>query len=47
MFDDLYVLAEGQCIYSGPIHNMTAVFEKAGFQCPKYYNRADFGESEK
>lgn len=42
MFDDLYVLAEGQCLYSGPIQDMTAVFEKAGFSCPKYYNRADF-----
>ena len=44
MFDDLYVLAEGQCLYSGPIQDMTAVFERAGFSCPKYYNRADFGE---
>ena len=44
MFDDLYVLADGQCLYSGPIQDMTAVFDKAGFSCPKYYNRADFGE---
>jgi hypothetical protein len=44
MFDDLYVLAEGQCLYSGPIQDMTTVFDKAGFSCPKYYNRADFGE---
>jgi len=42
MFDDLYVLADGQCLYSGPIQDMTAVFDKAGFSCPKYYNRADF-----
>jgi ABC-type multidrug transport system ATPase subunit len=44
MFDDLYVLAEGQCLYSGAVNDMTAVFEGSGFECPKYYNRADFGE---
>ncbi|XP_023722130.1 ATP-binding cassette sub-family G member 1 isoform X2 [Cryptotermes secundus] len=42
MFDDLYVLAEGQCLYSGAISDMTAVFQESGFKCPKYYNRADF-----
>jgi ABC-type multidrug transport system ATPase subunit len=44
MFDDLYVLAEGQCLYNGTINDMTSVFEESGFKCPKYYNRADFGE---
>ncbi|KAJ9576543.1 hypothetical protein L9F63_025561, partial [Diploptera punctata] len=43
MFDDLYLLSEGKCLYSGPINDMTAVFQEAGFQCPQYYNRADFG----
>ncbi|XP_069702594.1 ATP-binding cassette sub-family G member 1-like isoform X1 [Periplaneta americana] len=42
MFDDLYILAEGQCLYNGAVNDMTSVFEEAGFQCPKYYNRADF-----
>ncbi|KAJ9601107.1 hypothetical protein L9F63_000742 [Diploptera punctata] len=42
MFDDLYLLSEGKCLYSGPINDMTAVFQEAGFQCPQYYNRADF-----
>ena len=43
MFDDLYLLSEGRCLYSGPISEMTAVFREAGFECPQYYNRADFG----
>ncbi|PSN48090.1 hypothetical protein C0J52_03441 [Blattella germanica] len=42
MFDDLYILSEGQCLYNGPINAMTSVFEEAGFQCPEHYNRADF-----
>ncbi|KAJ4427771.1 hypothetical protein ANN_25424, partial [Periplaneta americana] len=44
MFDDLYILAEGQCLYNGPVREMTAVFEEAGFPCPEHHNRADFGE---
>ncbi|XP_069702597.1 ATP-binding cassette subfamily G member 4-like [Periplaneta americana] len=42
MFDDLYILAEGQCLYNGPVREMTAVFEEAGFPCPEHHNRADF-----
>ncbi|XP_069686836.1 ATP-binding cassette sub-family G member 1-like isoform X2 [Periplaneta americana] len=42
LFDDLYLLAEGECAYSGPIDEMMTVFEDAGFTCSVYYNRADF-----
>ncbi|KAJ9601109.1 hypothetical protein L9F63_000744, partial [Diploptera punctata] len=42
MFDDLYILSEGQCLYNGPINEMTSVFEEVGFECPEHYNRADF-----
>jgi hypothetical protein len=44
MFDDIYVMAEGHCLYSGPTGDLTSVFEEAGFQCPTFYNRADFGK---
>ena len=44
MFDDIYLITEGQCIYSGPLNELTNVLEQEGFTCPKYYNRADFGE---
>ncbi|XP_069686816.1 ATP-binding cassette sub-family G member 1-like isoform X2 [Periplaneta americana] len=42
MFDDFYIIAEGQCLYRGPLCDMKAVFEEAGFPCPKYYNLSDF-----
>ncbi|PNF43079.1 ATP-binding cassette sub-family G member 4 [Cryptotermes secundus] len=42
MFDDMYLIAEGQCLYNGPISDLTSVFKEAGFLCPNFYNRADF-----
>ncbi|XP_069686813.1 ATP-binding cassette sub-family G member 1-like isoform X2 [Periplaneta americana] len=42
MFDDVFILSEGNCFYRGPVNDMTTYFEEAGFVCPKYYNRADF-----
>uniref|UniRef100_A0AAG5D8C7 ABC transporter domain-containing protein n=1 Tax=Anopheles atroparvus TaxID=41427 RepID=A0AAG5D8C7_ANOAO len=42
LFDDLYLLSSGRCIYRGPLDAMVDAFAEAGFHCPKYYNRADF-----
>ncbi|XP_053692626.1 ATP-binding cassette sub-family G member 4-like [Sabethes cyaneus] len=42
LFDDLFLLSAGKCIYSGPISAMVSSFAEAGFNCPRYYNRADF-----
>ncbi|XP_055702732.1 ATP-binding cassette sub-family G member 1-like [Phlebotomus papatasi] len=42
LFDDVYLLSEGQCIYNGPVGDIVSTFEEAGFPCPQYYNRADF-----
>ncbi|XP_055598768.1 ATP-binding cassette sub-family G member 4-like [Uranotaenia lowii] len=42
LFDDLFLLSAGKCIYAGPIEGMVATFGEAGFHCPKFYNRADF-----
>lgn len=42
MFDDLMILSEGQCIYRGPLDELVATFKSSGFECPNYYNRADF-----
>lgn len=42
LFDDLYVLTNGNCIYNGPLDQMVDVFKQAGLNCPNYYNRADF-----
>ncbi|XP_058125814.1 ATP-binding cassette sub-family G member 4-like [Anopheles ziemanni] len=42
LFDDLYLLSAGRCIYRGPLDSMVESLGEMGFQCPKYYNRADF-----
>ncbi|GAB0092532.1 hypothetical protein DMENIID0001_075320 [Sergentomyia squamirostris] len=42
LFDDLYVLSEGNCVYNGSVENIVPAFQEAGYQCPQYYNRADF-----
>uniref|UniRef100_A0A182M564 ABC transporter domain-containing protein n=1 Tax=Anopheles culicifacies TaxID=139723 RepID=A0A182M564_9DIPT len=42
LFDDLYLLSAGMCIYNGPLDAMVGTFADTGFHCPKFYNRADF-----
>uniref|UniRef100_A0A2M4AAC3 Putative transporter abc superfamily breast cancer resistance protein n=1 Tax=Anopheles triannulatus TaxID=58253 RepID=A0A2M4AAC3_9DIPT len=42
LFDDVYVVADGRCLYQGSLDNLITTFAEAGFQCPPYYNRADF-----
>ncbi|XP_001863370.2 ATP-binding cassette sub-family G member 1 [Culex quinquefasciatus] len=42
LFDDLYVLSDGKCMYSGSLHDLIPWFESVGLVCPQYYNRADF-----
>lgn len=43
LFDDVYVVVDGRCLYQGSLDNLITTFSEAGFQCPPYYNRADFG----
>lgn len=42
LFDDLYVLSDGNCIFNDSLESMVATFKLAGFDCPSYYNRADY-----
>lgn len=45
MFDHLYMLAEGRCIYQGQTSNLAHfVTSTVGIECPSYHSPADFGE---
>ncbi|XP_058818863.1 ATP-binding cassette sub-family G member 1-like [Topomyia yanbarensis] len=42
LFDDIYVLTDGRCMYQGTLVEMIPTLAEAGFLCPRYYNPADF-----
>ncbi|KAL9699601.1 hypothetical protein quinque_003042 [Culex quinquefasciatus] len=42
LYDDLYVVYDGRCMYRGSLQDLIPWYESAGIVCPQYYNRADF-----
>lgn len=42
MFDLIYAIAEGQCIYQGSSQNLVPFLAEAGLKCPEFYNPADY-----
>lgn len=42
MFDHLYVLADGKCIYDGTIPDLMPHLAKIGLHCPTFHNPADY-----
>nr|ATY74521.1 ATP-binding cassette transporter G subfamily member 9 [Bactrocera dorsalis] len=42
MFDKVYILAKGQCIYQGAGANIVPYMKEIGLTCPLTYNPADF-----
>jgi hypothetical protein len=42
MFDHLYAVAEGNCIYQGSIKGLVPFLEEMGLMCPAYHNPADY-----
>ncbi|CAM4845641.1 unnamed protein product [Rotaria magnacalcarata] len=42
LFDSLYLLAAGRCIYHGPADGVLSFFSSVGFPCEEHNNPADF-----
>ncbi|EDW25468.1 GL26409 [Drosophila persimilis] len=42
MFDYLYAIAEGRCIYAGGSQNLLPFLGALNLHCPEYYNPADY-----
>ena len=42
MFDKLYMLTDGQCIYHGELKGLLSYMETQRLVCPMYHNPADF-----
>jgi ABC-type multidrug transport system ATPase subunit len=44
MFDHVYVLSEGRCLYQGATDQLVPYLAKLELPCPMYHNPADYGE---
>ncbi|XP_055589767.1 ATP-binding cassette sub-family G member 1 isoform X2 [Uranotaenia lowii] len=42
MFDHVYALAGGHCVYQGSALNTVPYLSSVGLQCPQYHNAADY-----
>ncbi|KAL9923077.1 ATP-binding cassette subfamily G member 4 isoform 1-T2 [Glossina fuscipes fuscipes] len=42
LFDHLYAIADGNCIYSGGIDNLLVFLNELNIPCPEFFNPADY-----
>lgn len=42
MFDHLYAIADGKCIYTGTTKNLVPFLRELDLECPKFHNPSDF-----
>lgn len=42
MFDHLYAVADGRCVYQGAVKGLLPFLEGNGLRCPPYHNPADY-----
>ncbi|KAG5339095.1 ABCG1 protein, partial [Acromyrmex heyeri] len=42
MFDYIYLVVDGHCLYAGTPDNTVSYFARQDFQCPQYHNPADY-----
>jgi ABC-type multidrug transport system ATPase subunit len=42
LFDELVLLAKGECVYSGPFNKCQDYFDTQGYPCPPGFNIADY-----
>lgn len=44
MFNSIYVLSKGYCIYQGTVDNLLPFMRLNDFVCPIYYNPVEYGK---
>lgn len=42
MFDHLYAIAEGKCIYTGSVQNVVPFLMELDLKCPEFHNPSDY-----